>query len=471
MDARRLLSSTVLYGLSDVAVMAVGGFLLLPLYTHSLSQAEFGHYVAVRTNIDIATYLLQMGLPSAVARLYFDRRRAGQEHTYLSGILVLFLIVAVAIALLATMYGPAAWQALSPTVPAMPALPFTLAIAAAGGLSSLAIVWLRAEHRVAAVVSLQLGAAAVLAVVVTLTLTRLHMGLSGILIALLASAVIPALALPLLFGRNFRFTLRRSDVTETLNYAVPILVGYLAYFVLNRSSTLVLQHFVRAEELAIYGLAQQLSMITAIACTSFGAALQPAVFAADPGHVHELLDRASRLLTLLMLAVSSGLMLFANELIGLVAPHGYGGSTGLLMVLIAANFANTFTLLSDTALLYHRRPKTSVLISIASAVVAASLGLLLIPEWHSSGAALSVACGFTFRMIASQWMAWHISGQSQAALAIPAVLLLALVALTASLLRDNSMSWAVALPIKAMICALATGTLYLVQRKFISVNA
>ena len=69
MDTRRLLSSTALYGIADIAVMAVGGFLLLPLYTRTLTQTEFGTYVAVRTNIDILTYLLHFGLVSAVARV------------------------------------------------------------------------------------------------------------------------------------------------------------------------------------------------------------------------------------------------------------------------------------------------------------------------------------------------------------------------------------------------------------------
>ena len=72
-----LLRTTLIYGVGDVIVLAVGGFLLLPLYTRTLSQHDFGIYVVIRANVEIFTYLLYLGLPSAAGRLYFDHRNSG----------------------------------------------------------------------------------------------------------------------------------------------------------------------------------------------------------------------------------------------------------------------------------------------------------------------------------------------------------------------------------------------------------
>jgi O-antigen/teichoic acid export membrane protein len=467
----RLFSTAALYGLSDVAVLAVGGFLLIPLYTHSLSQTEFGQYVAVRANVDIGTYLLQLGLPSAVARLYFDRKRSGQEDAYLSGVISFFLLFAALVATMTFFFGSWVWKILSPAVPDVPALSLTLAIAIAGGLGSLAIVWLRSEHRVATVVALQLGAAVMLAITSAILLLTMDMGLPGILVGLLVSALLPVFALILLFGRTFRFAMRLKDITETLHYALPILVGYLAYFTLNRSGMLMLQRHVSVEELAIFGLAQQLSMIATLACSSFGSALQPAVFGAGPQEVNKLLGKAALQLTLVMLAVCSALMLFAGELLGLIAPDIYAGSAVLMLLLVAANFTTTFSLMADTVLLYHFRPKTSVLISIASAIVAAGLGWLLIPILYAEGAAISVAAGLAFRMVVSQWVAWHISGQSQFGLALSALVIIFLVAISASALRKTSIPLTMIIPIKLIACASAVGALYLIQRRFFSSHA
>lgn len=450
-------------------MLAVGGFLLIPLYTHSLSQTEFGQYVAVRANIDIGTYILQLGLPSAVARIYFDRKRSGEEGAYLSGIISFFLLFAAFVTAVTFVFGTWIWKTLSPAVPAVPALWLTLAIAIAGGLGSLAIVWLRSEHRVATVVAVQLCAAVILAVTAAILLINMDRGLSGILVALLVSSMLPVFALVLLFGRQFRFAMRLKDIVETLHYALPILVGYLAYFTLNRSGMLMLQRHVSVEELAIFGLAQQLSMIAALACSSFGAALQPAVFGAEPQEVNKLLVKAALQLTLIMLAVSSALMLFAGELLDLVAPEIYAGSALLMLVLVGANFTITFSLLADTVLLYHFRPKTSVLISIGSAIVAAGLGWLLIPTWYAEGAAISVAIGLGFRMVISQWVAWHVSGHSQFGLAISALSVILLVGIAASVLREMSIQLVIMIPLKLAACAVAVGVFYLIQRRFFSI--
>ena len=130
MDTRRLLSVTVLYGAADVAVMAVGGFLLLPLYTRTLTQAEFGTYVAVKANVEIFTYLVCLGLPSAVSRVYFDHRQAGQQVAYISSVLLFFaLCLAVLLAGMAA-WGAQFWSLLSPTTPASPYLAFSIGLAA-----------------------------------------------------------------------------------------------------------------------------------------------------------------------------------------------------------------------------------------------------------------------------------------------------------------------------------------------------
>src|SRR3954462_15264518 len=88
----RLLGSAVLYGAADVIVLAIGGVLLLPMYTRTLSQGDFGIYVIVKANAEIFTYVLYFGLPSAVTRLYFDYRQANEQFSYLSSIANFFLL-------------------------------------------------------------------------------------------------------------------------------------------------------------------------------------------------------------------------------------------------------------------------------------------------------------------------------------------------------------------------------------------
>lgn len=465
MDTRRLLSSTALYGIADIAVMAVGGFLLLPLYTRTLSQDEFGMFVAIRANIDILTYVLQFGMVSAVARVYFDYKANDRHHEYLSTVVSLFMVVLAAFVVAMAAWGPWLWAQLSPTTPVHPYLELSIAIAAAGFLAGITSLWLRLDGRVLPMVALQLTAAVVLAAVAAFNLLVLDARLKGILCALLASSVFGAALLPRLFEGRFRFGIHWKYVTDSLHYAIPILVGYIAYFVLNRFSTLMLQRHVLPGELAVYGVAQQLSMIVSIACTSFGMALQPAVFATNPAQVNDVLQRSGRILVILVLGTTVALILCAEQLLALVAPKSYGDGYHILLLLLVANFSNTFTMMSDTALLYHRRPKTSVSVSIFSAAVSGGLGLWLIPRYHLHGAALSVLGAFAARMLVSHWMAYRVTGQAAFGTIFAALGGIAAIASFAALVHAQATHTLVGFGAKSLVAATTLVACFFLFRK------
>lgn len=412
MDTRKLLSVTVLYGAADVAVMAVGGFLLLPLYTRTLTQEEFGTYVVVKTNTEILTYLVALGLPSAVSRVYFDHRKSGDGAAYISSVLLFFgLCLAVLLAVLAA-FGDRLWALLSPATPVMPFLVFSVSLAAFGFLSTLGTLWLRMDGRAKAFALAQIGTAAVLSVCAVVNLVVLDLGLPGLLWAMLISTAAASCLLPWLLGRGFRPHLQWAHIRSSLPFAVPSLLGYVAYFLLNRISTLVLQRHVPLDEIAVFGLSQQLALIVTMAAGAFGKAQQPVVFGAEPAEAARLLERAGRLLRWMMLGITGALLLFSTELLALVAPRSYGDDIHILLILLVANFAASFSQVSDTALLYHRRPRASVAVSVFGAVLSVGLSLLLVPRYHATGAALSIALTFLAMTLLSHWLAWRVTGQS-----------------------------------------------------------
>lgn len=402
----------MLYGAADVVVLAVGGFLLLPLYTRTLTQAEFGNYVAVKANIEIFTYLIFLGLPSAVSRVYFDYRKTGQQAAYISSVLMFFGLCLAVLLVLLWLWGERMWSLLSPTIPSHPFLAFSVGLAAVGFLSTIGTLWLRMEGRAKAFALVQVGTAAVLTCAAVINLVVLQLGLPGLLWAMLVSTAAGALLLPWLMGRNFRADIQWEHIRSSWTYAGPSLLGYVAYFLLNRISTLVLQRHVPMDEVAVFGLSQQLALIVTIAAGAFGKAQQPMVFGADPADVPKLLDRAGRLLRAMMLGVTGLLLLFSGELLALVAPRSYADGLQILLILLVANFANSFSQVSDTALLYHRRPQASVAVSIFGALLSVCLSLLLVPRYHAMGAAMAIAGTFTAMTLLSHWLAWRVTGQS-----------------------------------------------------------
>jgi O-antigen/teichoic acid export membrane protein len=450
----------VLYGLADAIVLVVGGFLLLPLYTRTLAQSEYGIYVIVRANTEIFTYLLYLGLPSAVARVYFVYRKDDQHTEYLSSVVMFFLLCLVAFAAVLMMWGPALWRLLSPGTPMHPYLVFCVALAVTSFFGAIGTMWLRLEGRAIAFASLQVGAAVVLAAVASVSLLFLNTGLVGLLAALLISGACTALVLPILFGGRFRPRIEWQHIAVSMRYAMPIVVGYVAYFVLNRISTLILQRHVPVEEIAIFGLAQQLATIVTIAATAFAMAMQPAVFAAEEGAVRDLLERSGKILMLLVLSLASVLLMFGAEIFSVVAPKGYHGGYEIMLILVLANFIHSFSQISNTTLLYYHRPKTSAAVSIAGAVMAGLLGGLLIPELHLYGAALASLGAISAMTLLSHALARRQSRFSYFGSILVSSIAVGALAWLASWMARQGLSIPLALGLKSAVCLIVFATSY-----------
>lgn len=412
MRIRQLLTASALYGVADMLVLGVSGFLLLPLYTHALSQSEFGAYVIVKANIELIGYLIQFGLLSAVGRLYFDHRGGGDPRRYMNSILMFFVLVIAGAAAIAAGAGDPLWRLVSPTTPSHPYLWYALGVAALTLTAGLGSLWLRLDNRVNAFVGLQVTAAATVTVAAFVSLEVLHLGLPGLLAAFAIGYLPATLMLLWRIGRDLAPRIRGADLLPSLHYGLPFAVSYIAFFILNRFSVLTLQRHVSLEDIAIFGLAQQLALVIAVVSQSFGKAMQPAVFGATPEAAPEILRRSSRLFILLIFGVASGTVMFASEIIRIVAPAGYLSGLQVLLLLLVASFVYSLNLVSNTALEYHRRPRISAMVSVMGAIMSVVLGLALIPPYGLIGGAIATLGAYVTMTLFSHIMAWRISGQS-----------------------------------------------------------
>lgn len=450
----------MLYGLADAIVLVVGGFLLLPLYTRALSQAEYGTYVIVRANSEIFTYLLYFGLPSAVARVYFVYKKTNQQFEYLSSVVLFFLLCLAVFGTVLMVFGSHLWTLLSPATPVYPYMTFSVAIAAAGFFAAIGTMWLRLEGKALAFAGVQVTAALVLGTIAAVNLVLFKTGLPGLLWALLLSAACTALVLPVLFRGRFRLALRREHIAVSLRYGLPILAGYLAYFVLNRVSTLILQRHVAVDQIAVFGLAQQLATMVTIAGTAFGMAMQPAVFAAEGDQVVTLLERSGKILLLLVFSLTCVLLLFGTEIFALVAPKSYQGGYRIMLILLVANFANSFNHISNTALMYYHRPKTSAAVTVFGAVLAAGLGAWLIPRYALPGAALASVGAIGAMTLLSHALARRVCGYSYFGKMAASWAAVAAMALLAGWLAERQLPLVTMLALKAAMCIAIFSMLY-----------
>lgn len=461
----------MLYGFGDVIVLAVSSFLLMPLYTRVLSQADYGIYLITKTNTDILIYLMHFGLISAVGRLYFEYRKKNEHYQYLSSVLLFYLIVAVIISVIVLFSGQYLWHLLSPNVPAYPYIWFCLAIAGFGFFTHFTAILLRVEEKASLFVVVQVASALLLLGIVMYNLVVVRMELTGVLYAQVISAICTATVLPVLFWKKFTLKLKIEHISESLHYAVPIVVGYCAYFVLNRISMIILQRFVPVEQVAIFGLGQQLAMIVTLASNAFAKSLQPMIFAAEHTDVGRYIDKSGRLYLLLMSCLANVAILFASDILRIAAPAKYSEGYYIFITLLIANFIYSASFISDTVLLYFRYPMTSVIVSLFGGLLSLLINMLLIPRYQLYGAAFSILLAFCGVLSAGFFVTRNLIQHSNLRYILCLLPLTALVTTFAIWLRDNGPGLIVSLGIKSMLSFALVYVTYTMYSKNAGVNA
>ncbi|MDP9268918.1 MAG: oligosaccharide flippase family protein [Acidobacteriota bacterium] len=425
MDRKRLITSIVTYGGGDFLVLAVGGLLLLPLYTRHLDPAAYGVFVVTKTNSDIFNYLLQFGLISAVSRVYFIYRAKQQEAEYLGSILIFqFLLAAVVFALFWLAGGPV-WRLLSPGVPAQPFMWFAFALAFFAFVPALFTILLRLEERAGYFVAIQAGSALLLTLLVVLLLVVFKAGVIGLLYGVVLTSLVTWLVVLVLLLPRLRWRFQWEHVAVSLKFGIPVVVGYFAFFFINKFSIVFLQRHVDLAQVGFFGLAQQLALVITLVSLAFGKTFQPIIYSAPADGVAEIVSRLGRIYFPCMLLGTTVVLSFASEALSIVAPRSYGHSYYLFLILAASNLIYSFSMLSDSVLLYCHRPNLSLSISLLGGLVSVLSNVWLVPSLRIYGAVLSVLLTssvvamatflvarkmMAFRIEASLW--WYVLGSA-----------------------------------------------------------
>jgi len=89
---------SAIYGVGN-ALSAIGGFVLIPFYTHMLTTSEYGILELLNRSADVLILIIMLGIRQAFIRFYFDDDTDDWHQTVL-GTTVVFLLASSAVVLL-----------------------------------------------------------------------------------------------------------------------------------------------------------------------------------------------------------------------------------------------------------------------------------------------------------------------------------------------------------------------------------
>jgi O-antigen/teichoic acid export membrane protein len=403
---KSFLGHALTYGLGAIALQAASA-VLVPLYTHCLTTAEFGVLEMLnRIGEVFSICLLANGVRLAAFTFYCQAKDESERHRTAATVLLAPLVVLLGSGLLAAGLAPVLSPLARVDNPAL--LVFAIVLVMLEGATVVPLVLMQARmestHYVAVMVAMFFSR-----IVLTVAVVGgLGWGIWGVLGASGATSA----AFGVYLGwREFRRSSFRPDMKilrEVLRFCWPFLPAGLCGMVLHNGDRFFLVHFCSLDEVGWYALGYKL--VIAVGLLSTDPIRQ--VWTARMFHAFEQPDAAivvgrvfTRILAVFLLA-NMLLCFFDQALIGLIASPGYLRAVTVVDPIAMAYFFWCAANLMDAAFYVRRRTGLKSWVLLASCTVTLALYAALIPPFGALGAAFATLGGMmahaAFTFVVSQ---------------------------------------------------------------------
>ncbi|MER2598929.1 MAG: oligosaccharide flippase family protein [Caldilineales bacterium] len=397
---KQLAGQSSLYTVGEVLRSSLS-FLLLPIYTHLLTTADYAIIGVMSPVFSLLSILLALGMPAALLRFYFDYREdEALLRRYLGTVTVFGIGMGLIGSLLLTLIGPAFFGRLLPNTPFNPYVLITVWNAGLSVASVLVLQLFRARQQAHFFIAFNLIDFALTTALIILFVVGWRMGALGSLWGQLLAAVTMAAPAIWILARAGALGFSWQLLRPSLKLGVPLLPFLLGTWALNVSDRIVLDGLVTREALGIYTLGYQFGVLLNMLAVALNGAWQPFFYqhAADKAHtpmISAFITYQVALMTWLALALA----LLAPEMIRLIAPPAYSGAATLVPWIAAGYVMRYLYLFPVNSLLYKKRPGWIAALTILAAALNISLNFWLVPRYGTVAAAINTLLAFAALLV------------------------------------------------------------------------
>jgi O-antigen/teichoic acid export membrane protein len=391
---KAILRSSLTYSAGTILSKFIG-LLLVPLYTHLLSQAEYGVLELLDLTIQVMTMFLWANFSGAVSYFYTHAEGNNAKARVLSTAVWGALLIGGAGVLIGS--SVAKFTALLVFQDArytnyLVLLMLSFAFTLPGDVVS---AWFRVTNRpVAFVVVMVLRLILQLSLNVVL-LTIFHLGIAAILWSSVTTGAVSGLILMTYALSKNRAVFDWNIFRQMVRYSGPMIIVGLTMFVIHFGDRFVLQRYTSMDNIGVYALAYKIGMLITVIYMSFNTYWTAQVFRImkTPSGDH-LFSRVFTYVTLLLCFCALAIVVFVGPFIRLMTPATYRAAIGLAPWICGAYVLRSMGDYVRTLFYVDKRPGMDARLNICGALVATAGYFLLIPRYKALGAAIATLLSF-----------------------------------------------------------------------------
>ncbi len=391
---------SAIYGLSNALCSAIG-FFLIPLYTKSLTPAEYGVWELFFVTIIFLPLVLELGLGSALFKaVLFDSTE--KEHSLIS---TAFLFIAgLSTAVLCLLYLNANWiSAVLIGVPEYaPLFELVLLVVFFNVLAIIPMSALRIREQSVKYGLMNLGKFITGLGLNIYYIAFLGKGVEGIVYANIIQSALFVICLLIICRDCLGFSFSTTALAEMLRFGMPLVLTSISFVILNMSDRYFLRFYVGIEELGLYSIGYKIGMAMNMVVGSIQIAWPATMYkVAKQKNGGEFFARSLTYVTLLLMSIWLVISLFTREIfITFTSPAYYAAQGVVPLVLLSYFMVGIYYL---TAIGTNVKHKTHYLAFAATAACGVNLLLnyLLIPRFGMYGAAAATVFSFFIMTVIS----------------------------------------------------------------------
>lgn len=400
-----------MYGVGMLATRLVS-FIMLPVYTHRLSTADYGLLSLLQVMIDVVAIFSTAGAASGVMRYYFKNRDEVARRRLVTTAHVMLAGLGLFGALLLAFNAGWVWRrfldgAGSTTLLYIAALTFAI-----DSLSTVPMALLQAEGKATAYASVLVGKLVMQLSLNILFLLVLERGVGGVLVSSLIASTVTGLVLNIWFLRRGGFAWSGAAARDLRRYGLPYQFVTAGTFVLAFGDRFFLQAHAGRAEVGLYSLAYQFGfLLTGSAAAPFMRAWLPVRFSLLqlPAAQREAEDNRGFLyLSLVCITVATGLSVFVRPTLQVMTSPAYFEASRYVPVILLAYLFQVWNDVVSFGSQAAERTKWITVSTWISVVAVLVLYTALIPLYGAMGAAVATLGSFVVRFACQYYFSQRI---------------------------------------------------------------
>lgn len=389
----KLIKSIALYGIGDFIVTGVTAFLFIPLYIKFLSPQDYGVFNILNNNLVLFTYIFQFGVVSAFGRIYFLKKALKREKEYTWNVIIFHVIYSLFLFGIYILFKNNITNQLSPSITNLQLVYYSPILAFLSFVPALYYVYLRLEDKANKFVFYQILTVLLVSIFIFLSFIFFKINLVGILLSFIIANFI--IWIVVIFNLKFSVNYNFEDIHETVVFAFPIFVGYIAYFFISKYSIIILQNRISLGEIGMFSLAQQIATVPSLITIAITKAVQPLLFSSESES--ELKIKAQKFdsnFKLILIWIVGSIIFSVDTIFHFFLPIKYSPILNVTKYLLLINLVYNFSIVENTILLYKMKSNVILIITICGSVMNIILSNLLVREYGLNGVLVAMMVAF-----------------------------------------------------------------------------